>query len=138
MSIIENLGMRQIFVPQKGIGFLDKLCEPQSKGFWWIWEQALLMARLLRLWKDWQVPEVTYPLGKIQCPWAGEQASLSKFSPSTWVKCFLKPRGNILVKKYVMGLCEFLGEGEKPFSLKSCCNSAPSRNGTAEVDVLVI
>lgn len=34
MFIIENLGMRQIFVPQKEIGFLDKLCEPQSKGFW--------------------------------------------------------------------------------------------------------
>lgn len=50
-----------------------------------IWEQALLVAWLLRLWKDWQVPEVIYPLGESSIPGQGSRLHFpSSVLPHGW------------------------------------------------------
>lgn len=47
-----KFGKEADFCTSKINWFLEKQCEPESSDFWADVRQALLMARLLRLWKD--------------------------------------------------------------------------------------
>lgn len=131
--------MRQIFVPQKEIGFLDKLCEPQSKGILGYGYEN----------RPSRGPWLLRSVGRIdKCPrwstlWVNpispgrEQAWPSKFKVPTGQSLLAGGfRGNILVRSMSwFAVNSFRGRWETILPWRVVATLPLGRDETAEVDV---